>query len=80
MLNTTHTSADGGTRADAIAPPPDGFFFRDQRQLGCHLLTYGTAHVLLAGGAEAREEEYMASGLHEALNSYQGSQTQNLLT
>jgi len=26
------------------------------------LLTYGTARVLLAGDAEAREEEYMASG------------------
>jgi len=26
------------------------------------LLTYGTARVLLAGDAEAEEEEYMASG------------------
>ena len=26
------------------------------------LLTYGTARVLLAGDAEAREEEYIASG------------------
>ena len=26
------------------------------------LLTYGTARVLLAGDAEAKEEEYMASG------------------
>ena len=26
------------------------------------LLTYGTARVLLAGDAEVREEEYMASG------------------
>jgi competence protein ComEC len=26
------------------------------------LLTYGTARVLLAGDAEAREEEYMANG------------------
>jgi competence protein ComEC len=26
------------------------------------LLTYGTARVLLAGDAEGREEEYMASG------------------
>jgi len=26
------------------------------------LLTYGTARVLLAGDAEAREQEYMASG------------------
>jgi beta-lactamase superfamily II metal-dependent hydrolase len=25
--------------------------------------TYGTARVLLAGDAEAREEEYMAGGL-----------------
>jgi competence protein ComEC len=26
------------------------------------LLSYGTARILLAGDAEAREEEYMASG------------------
>jgi beta-lactamase superfamily II metal-dependent hydrolase len=26
------------------------------------LLTYGTAHVLLAVDAEAKEEEYMANG------------------
>ena len=26
------------------------------------LLTYGTARVLLGGGAEAKEEEYMANG------------------
>ncbi len=26
------------------------------------LLTYGTARILLAGDAEAREEEYMANG------------------
>jgi len=26
------------------------------------LLTYGTARILLAGDAEAMEEEYMASG------------------
>jgi beta-lactamase superfamily II metal-dependent hydrolase len=26
------------------------------------LLTYATAHVLLAGDTEAREEEYMVSG------------------
>jgi hypothetical protein len=36
---------------------------RDQRQLSVAiLLTYGTARVLLAGDAEAREEEYMANG------------------
>jgi beta-lactamase superfamily II metal-dependent hydrolase len=28
------------------------------------LLTYGTARILLAGDAEEREEEYMASGLY----------------
>jgi competence protein ComEC len=28
------------------------------------LLTYGTARVLLAGDAEAREEVYMASGTY----------------
>jgi beta-lactamase superfamily II metal-dependent hydrolase len=37
--------------------------FRDQRQLSVAiLLTYGTARVLLAGDAEAREEGYMANG------------------
>jgi beta-lactamase superfamily II metal-dependent hydrolase len=35
---------------------------RDQRQLCGHPLTYATARVLLAGDAETREEEYMASG------------------
>jgi competence protein ComEC len=28
------------------------------------LLTYGTARILLAGDAEANEEEYMANGPH----------------
>jgi hypothetical protein len=28
------------------------------------LLTHGTARVLLAGDTEAREEEYMASGIY----------------
>jgi beta-lactamase superfamily II metal-dependent hydrolase len=28
------------------------------------LLSYGTARVLLAGDAEAKEEEYMADGLY----------------
>jgi len=31
-------------------------------QWGALFLTYGTARILLAGDAEAREEEYMAGG------------------
>jgi competence protein ComEC len=52
----------GGVRVDVIAPPPGELFSETNDNSVAILLTYGTARVLLAGDAEAREEEYMASG------------------
>ena len=55
----------GGVRADVIAPPTEaegGLFSETNDNSVAILLTYGTARVLLAGDAEAREEEYMANG------------------
>ena len=54
-----------GVRADVIAPPTDtegGLFAETNDNSVAILLTYGTARVLLAGDAEAKEEEYMANG------------------
>jgi beta-lactamase superfamily II metal-dependent hydrolase len=52
----------GGVQADVIAPPPGELFSETNDNSVAILLTYGTARVLLAGDAEAREEEYMAGG------------------
>jgi competence protein ComEC len=52
----------GGVRAGVIAPPPGELFSETNDNSVAILLTYGTARVLLAGDAEAREEEYMANG------------------
>jgi competence protein ComEC len=52
----------GGVRADVIAPPPGELFSETNDNSVAILLTYGTARILLAGDAEAREEEYMANG------------------
>ena len=55
----------GGVRADVIAPPTEaegGLFSETNDNSVAILLSYGTARVLLAGDAEAREEEYMANG------------------
>jgi competence protein ComEC len=55
----------GGVRADVIAPPTDaegGLFSEINDNSVAILLTYGTARILLAGDAEASEEEYMANG------------------
>jgi competence protein ComEC len=52
----------GGVRADVIAPPPGELFSETNDNSVAILLSYGTARVLLAGDAEAEEEEYMASG------------------
>jgi competence protein ComEC len=49
-------------RADVIGPPPGELFSETNDNSVAILLTYGTARVLLAGDAEGREEEYMASG------------------
>jgi competence protein ComEC len=54
----------GGVRADVIAPPPGDLFPQTNDNSVAILLTYGTARILLAGDAEAREEEYMAGGLY----------------
>jgi beta-lactamase superfamily II metal-dependent hydrolase len=55
----------GGVRADVVGPPTDaegGLFSEINDNSVAILLTYGTARVLLAGDAEANEEEYMANG------------------
>src|SRR5215218_9502127 len=54
----------GGVQADVIAPPPGELFSETNDNSVAILLTYGPARVLLAGDAEAREEEYMAGGPH----------------
>jgi competence protein ComEC len=48
-----------------ITPPTNaqGDLFPDRNDnFAAILLTYGTARILLAGDAEANEEEYMANG------------------
>jgi competence protein ComEC len=45
-----------------IGPPPGELYSDTNNNSVATLLTYATARVLLAGDAEAREEEYMASG------------------
>ena len=45
-----------------IAPPPGELFSETNDNSVAILLSYGTARILLAGDAEAKEEEYMASG------------------
>jgi competence protein ComEC len=55
----------GGVRADVIGPPTDlegGLFSEINDNSVAILLSYGTARILLAGDAEANEEEYMANG------------------
>jgi hypothetical protein len=54
-------------RYDVIAPPTDaegGLFSEINDNSVAILLTYGTARILLAGDAEANEEEYMANGTY----------------
>jgi competence protein ComEC len=51
----------GRIKAGVIAPP-DEFFSETNDNSVAILLSYGTARVLLARDAEAREEEYMAGG------------------
>jgi competence protein ComEC len=52
----------GGVQADVIGPPPGELYSETNDNSVAILLTYGMARVLLAGDAEGREEEYMASG------------------
>jgi competence protein ComEC len=62
----------GGVRADVIAPPPGELFSETNDNSVAILLSYGTARVLLAGDAEAREEEYMAGGPTRGLKRSSG--------
>jgi beta-lactamase superfamily II metal-dependent hydrolase len=60
----THYVVDGGKARvilDVIAPPPGELFSETNDNSVAILLTYGTARLLLASDAEAREEEYMAN-------------------
>jgi hypothetical protein len=54
----------GGALPDVTAPLPGELFSETNDNSVAILLTYGTARVLLAGDAEAKEEEYMANGLY----------------
>ena len=66
----------GGVQADVIAPPPGELFSETNDNSVAILLTYATARILLAGDAEAREEEYMASGPYTGpLTVHQRSET-----
>jgi competence protein ComEC len=50
-----------GASEDVIAPPPGELFSETNDNSVAILLTYGTARVLLASDAEAKEEEYLAN-------------------
>jgi competence protein ComEC len=57
--------ARAAVRPIVIGPPTDaegGLFSEINYNSVATLLTYGTARILLAGDAEANEEEYMANG------------------
>src|SRR5215218_2735626 len=65
--SATSTEDVSGMRYDVIAPPTDaegGLFSEINDNSVAILLTYGTARILLAGDAEANEEEYMANGTY----------------
>jgi beta-lactamase superfamily II metal-dependent hydrolase len=62
VVRAGHLMDWGGVRADVVGPPPGELFSETNDNSVAILLTYGTARVLLAGDAEGREEEYMASG------------------
>jgi competence protein ComEC len=47
-----------------LKSPPGELFSETNDNSVAILLTYGTARVLLAGDAEAREEQYRSSGLY----------------
>jgi len=65
LVRTGYLMDWGGVRVDVIGPPTDaegGLFSETNDNSVALLLTYGSARILLAGDAEANEEEYMASG------------------
>jgi competence protein ComEC len=53
---------DVGGNPDVITRPPGELFSETNDNSVAILLSYGTARILLAGDAEAKEEEYMANG------------------
>jgi hypothetical protein len=55
----------GDTWLSSLRRPENSFPRRTKNSVAI-LLTYGTAHVLLASDAEAREKEYMANGPYTA--------------
>ena len=60
------SGVEGGDTTDVSAPLPGELFSETNDNSVAILLTYGTARLLLAGDAEAREEEYMANGSYTA--------------
>ena len=52
----------GSVSKDVIAPLPGEFFSKTNDTSVAILPTYATAHILLAGDAEARKVPYMAGG------------------
>jgi competence protein ComEC len=62
VVRAGHLMEWGGVRADVVGPPPGELFSETNDNSVAILLTYGTARILLAGDAEAREEQYMAGG------------------
>ena len=56
------TPRDGDLRGRDGRPHLVGLFSEINDNSVAILLTYGTARILLAGDAEANEEEYMANG------------------
>jgi beta-lactamase superfamily II metal-dependent hydrolase len=49
---------------DVIAPPPGELFSETNDNSVAIFLIYGTARGLLAGDAEAKEEEYMTNSTY----------------
>jgi hypothetical protein len=70
----------GGALKDVIAPPPGELFSETNDNSVAILLTYGTARVLLAGDAEAREGGTGERFVHEALNGHQRPETTHNLS
>jgi hypothetical protein len=68
------------TNTDVIAPPPGELFSETNDNSVAILLTYGTARVLLAGDAEAREGGTGERFVHEALNGHQRPETTHNLS
>jgi beta-lactamase superfamily II metal-dependent hydrolase len=59
---------------EGIVPTPGELFSATNDNSIAILLSYATARVLLAGDAEAREEEYMAGGPYTSSQTVVGVQ------